>query len=78
VKSAFGLSAEAMIAYSQQVRQQYRKKKDAKILAEDLLYQLSLLETRKHPYYAPQKFVVFNFSICCLVKFRKFNIAAQV
>lgn len=63
VKGAFGLNAEMMLMYSQQVRQQYRKKKDAKILAEDLLYQLSLMEMRKHPYYSPQKFAVFHFLI---------------
>ena len=58
VKCAFGLSDEAMLRYSQQIRLQYRKKKEAKILAEDLLYQLALLELQKHPYYAPQKFLV--------------------
>lgn len=58
VKGAFSLTQEAMLLYYQQVRHQYRKKKEAKILAEDLLYQLSLLETHKHPYYAPQRFEV--------------------
>lgn len=55
---AFGLSKERVAEYQRLVFQPHRKKQDAKIIAEDLLYLLSLLETGRHPYYAPDKFVV--------------------
>jgi len=44
--------------YERLVFQPHRKKQDAKIIAEDLLYLLSLLETGRHPYYASDKFLV--------------------
>lgn len=55
---AFGLSKERVAEYQRLVFQPHRKKQDAKIIAEDLLYLLSLLERCKHPYYAPDKFLV--------------------
>ena len=55
---AFGLSKERVAEYQRLVFQPHRKKQDAKIIAEDLLYLLSLLERCKHPYYAPEKFLV--------------------
>jgi len=55
---AFGLSKERVAEYERFVFQPHRKKQDAKIIAEDLLYLLSLLETGRHPYYAPDKFMV--------------------
>jgi len=62
---AFGLSKERVAEYERMVFQPHRKKQDAKIIAEDLLYLLSLLETGKHPYYAPDKFLVIisNFKL---------------
>ena len=55
---AFGVSNELVAEYQRLVFQPHRKKQDAKIIAEDLLYLLSLLETNRHPYYAPDKFLV--------------------
>ena len=55
---AFGLSQDRVTEYQRLVFQPHRKKQDAKIIAEDLLYLLSLLERCKHPYYAPDRFLV--------------------
>jgi len=58
------MSKEQVAEYERIVFQPHRKKQDAKIIAEDLLYLLSLLETGRHPYYASDKFLVslfFNF-----------------
>lgn len=62
---AFGLSKERVAEYERMVFQPHRRKQDAKIIAEDLLYLLSLLETSRHPYYAPDKFlvVISNFTL---------------
>jgi len=71
---AFGLSKDRVAEYQRLVFQPHRKKQDAKIIAEDLLYLLSLLERCKHPYYAPDRFLVciivilFNFKLRPLCK----------
>jgi len=61
---AFGLSKERVAEYQRMVFQPHRKKQDAKIIAEDLLYLLSLLERGRHPYYAPDKFLVCIMTVC--------------
>jgi len=66
---AFGLSKERVAEYQRLVFQPHRKKQDAKIIAEDLLYLLSLLERCKHPYYAPDKFLVVMIGVFLNLKF---------
>ncbi|XP_064631062.1 uncharacterized protein LOC135489584 isoform X2 [Lineus longissimus] len=57
LRKAFRLSEERARQYDRVAFSRYAKKGQPKILAEELVSQLSVLETNKHPYYNPKAFV---------------------
>ena len=58
LRNAFNLSETQSQAYLNLTFHEHRRKREEKILMEDLCKQLSVLEADKHPYYAPETFFV--------------------
>ncbi|CAH1257972.1 Hypp1933 [Branchiostoma lanceolatum] len=60
VRQAFGLSQERHLQYTRLIRDETNTKSTAKLLVEELVGQLSILENNSHPFYSPQAFLSRN------------------
>eukprot|EP00058_Branchiostoma_floridae_P022556 XP_002608046.1 hypothetical protein BRAFLDRAFT_74995 [Branchiostoma floridae] len=60
VRQAFGLSQERHLQYTRLIRDETNTKSTAKLLVEELVGQLSILENNSHSFYSPQAFLNRN------------------
>ncbi|KAI8512555.1 hypothetical protein Bbelb_091940 [Branchiostoma belcheri] len=60
VRQAFGLSQERHLQYTRLIRDETNTKSTAKLLVEELVGQLSILENNSHQFYSPQAFLSTN------------------
>ncbi|XP_035672606.1 uncharacterized protein LOC118413362 isoform X1 [Branchiostoma floridae] len=60
VRQAFGLSQERHLQYTRLIRDETNTKSTAKLLVEELVGQLSILENNSHSFYSPQAFLSRN------------------
>ncbi|XP_013389840.1 uncharacterized protein LOC106158433 isoform X3 [Lingula anatina] len=60
LRQAFGLAKDRAMQYNKKVYDSYGRKPPAKILVEELVGQLSVLENNKHPFYNPHNFLTRN------------------
>ena len=58
LRDAFHLSETQSEIYLRLTFAEYRRKRQEKILAEDLCKQLTVIEAHSHPFYAPDTFFV--------------------